>query len=103
MAFILRFVQEYRVGDRDTFMDLEARFAEMERRREDWPTGRRFQPFAGDLPTHTLIWEHEFASLAEAQAAIALIDGDREHADLFSQQAPTIVSARTEIYETLEL
>lgn len=103
MAFVLRFVQEYRVSDRDTFMDLEARFAEMERRREDWPTGRRLQPYAGGLPTHTLIWEHEFASLAEAHDALALIDGDREHADLFRQQAPTIVSARTEIYETLEL
>ena len=51
MAFVLRFVQEYRVADRDTFMDLEARFAEMERRHEDWPIGRRLQPYAGDLPT----------------------------------------------------
>jgi hypothetical protein len=103
MAFVLRFVQEYRVDERDTFMDLEARFAEMERRRDGWPVGRRLRPYAGGLPTHTLIWEHEFPTLADAQAALATIEADREHEDLFRRQAPAIVSARTEIYETLEL
>ncbi|MGE5227834.1 MAG: hypothetical protein ACM3OO_13245 [Planctomycetaceae bacterium] len=103
MAFVLRFVQEYAASERDTFMDLEARFAEMERRREGWPVGRRLQPYAGALPTHTLIWEHGFPSLAAAEEALALIARDPEHAELFRRQAPTITSARTEIYETLEL
>ena len=103
MAYVLRFVQEYAVSERDTFMDLEARFAEMERRRDDWPVGRRLQPYAGALPTHTLIWEHEFATLAAAEDALALIDGDPEHEELFRRQSPTIVSSRTELYETLEL
>jgi len=31
--FVLRFVQEYAVGDREAFMDVEARFAAMERGR----------------------------------------------------------------------
>jgi hypothetical protein len=103
MAFVLRFVQEYAVSERDTFIDLETRFAEMERRRDGWPVGRRLQPYAGGLPTHTLIWEHEFPTLADAAEALALIAADREHEELFRQQAPTITSTRTEIYETLEL
>jgi hypothetical protein len=103
MAFVLRFVQEYAVARRAAFMELEARFAEMERRRDDWPSGRRSQPYAGGLPTNTLIWEHEFPTLAEAEAALARIAGDAEHEELFRVQAPTITSTRTEIYETLEL
>jgi len=103
MPFVVRFVQEYAPAERETFMALEARFAEMERRRPEWPSGRRSQPYAGALPTHTLIWEHEFATLHEAQDALALIGSDPEHEELFRQQAPTITRARTEIYETLEL
>jgi hypothetical protein len=103
MTYVLRFVQEYAVADREAFMALEARFAEMERRRDDWPTGRRLQTYAGAEPTNALIWEASFDSLAEAQDALALIEGDEEHAALFAQQAPFITRARTEILEVLDL
>ena len=103
MAFVLRFVQEYAVAERERFMALEARFAEMERRRDDWPTGRRLEVHAGPDPTNALIWEAEFATLAELNAALERIEADPEHADLFAQQAPCITRARTEIYETLDL
>jgi len=103
MAFIVRFVQEYAVSEREAFMSLERRFAEMERRRSDWPKGRRSQPYAGGTPTHTLVWEHEFPTLAAAEGALALIASDPEHEELFGQQSPFIIHARTEIYETLEL
>ena len=103
MSYVLRFVQEYAVADRDAFMALEARFAEMERRRDDWPTGRRLQTHAGPEPTNALIWEATFDSVAAAHDAIATIDADPEHADLFEQQSPYITRARTEILEVLDL
>ena len=97
MAFILRFVQEYAVAERDGFMELEAAFAEMERRRDGWPKGRRSQPYAGGTPTHTLVWEHEFPSLAAAEEGLALIEGDPEHEELFRRQSRFMTSTRTEI------
>jgi hypothetical protein len=102
MAFILRFVQRYPVADRESFMALEAEFAAMERRRSDWPKGRRYQPYAGREPTHTFIWEREFPTLAEAQEALQRIGSDPEHEELFRRQAPYITRAHTEIFETLE-
>lgn len=102
MAFVLRFVQEYAVGERGRFMELEARFAAMERRRDDWPTGRRSQVHAGGEPTNALIWECVFPTLAELHAALDRIASDPEHDELFAQQAPFIMRARTEILETLD-
>lgn len=103
MAYVLRFVQEYAVGQRERFLELEARFAEMERRRPDWPRGRRLQILAGAEPTNALIWECTFPTLEELHAALARIEADPEHAALFAEQAPLIVRARTEILEVLDL
>lgn len=100
--FVLRFIQDYAIGDHEAFMELEARFAEMERRRPDWPRGRRLQAYAGE-PSNALIWESTFPTLADALAAVEQITADEEHEVLFHQQAPLITRARTEIYETLEL
>ena len=102
-AFVVRFVQEYAVADRDAFMQFEARFAEMERRRDDWPTGRRLRTHAGPEPTNALVWEATFETLERAQHALSLIESDPEHAALFDQQAPSITRMRTEILEVLDL
>jgi hypothetical protein len=103
VASTRRSVQQYPVADREAFMALEAEFAEMERRREDWPSGRRYRPVSGREPVHTLIWEHEFATLVEAHEALARMAGDPGHDDLFRRQAPYITSSCAEIYETLDL
>lgn len=102
MPYILRFVQRYRPMNRAEFMALEARFAEMEKRRDDLPLGRRSQPYAGREPSNTLIWDCEFASLEEAEAALARLSADPEHDDLFGRQVPYMEEAFTEIYEVLE-
>jgi hypothetical protein len=83
-------------------MELEAKFAAMEKRRTDFPKGRRSQPYAGREPSNTLIWECEFPSLAEAQAALAMIPTDREHDELFRQQVRFMTELYTEIDEVLE-
>ena len=102
MPFILRITQRYLVKDRAAFMELEARFAAMEQARSDFPRGRRLQPCIGRQPSNTLIWESEFATMAEAQAAIAKLGSDLTHADLFRQQDAYITDAWMEIDEVLE-
>lgn len=103
MPYILRFVQRYRPADRDAFMDLEAQFYAMEKRRTDWFKGTRRQPFTGREPVSTLIWEAEFSTLADVQQALARIAADAEHERLFQKQVPFITEAFTEIDEVLEL
>lgn len=101
MAFILRFAQEYAVAECERFMALEEEFAAMEERREDWPKGRRYQPYSGREPTHTLIWEHELPTLAEAEETLRRVGTDPEHEELLRKQAPYVMRPHTEIFETL--
>ena len=102
MAYIVRFVQHYHPEQRAAFMEVEAKFAAMEQRRTDWPKGRRSQPFAGREPSHTLIWESEFPSLAEAEGALSKISTDAEHTALFAEQAPYMTTSYAEINEILD-
>ena len=102
MAYTVRFVQRYLPEQRAAFMKVEGKFAAMEQRRNDWPKGRRSQPYAGREPSHTLIWECEFPSLAEAQAALSRISADAEHEALFGEQAPYMTETYTEINEVLD-
>ncbi|MEW6752051.1 MAG: hypothetical protein AB1505_13890 [Candidatus Latescibacterota bacterium] len=101
MAFVLRFVQRYRPADRQTFLELEARSAALEARRSDFPHGRRLQPYAGREPTNTLIWEAAFPALEAVRPALALIESDPEHAELFRQQVPCFLDGYTEIHEAI--
>jgi hypothetical protein len=102
MAYIVRFVQRYLPERRAAFMKVEAKFAAMEQRRNDFPKGRRCQPYAGREPSNTLIWESEFPSLAEAQAALSRISADAEHGALFREQEPYMTESYTEINEVLD-
>ena len=103
MRYVLRFVQRYAPEQRAAFMDLEAKFAALEKRRTDFARGKRSQPYMGREPSNTLIWECEFPSLSEAQAALAKLAGDSEHEALFRQQAPYMRELYTEINEILEM
>ncbi len=103
MSYILRFVQRYRPADRAEFLRLEAKFAAMEKRRPEFPKGRRCQPYAGKEPTNTLIWECTFPTLPAAQEGLAKIESDPEHGELYRQQVPYFLDAYTEIYEVLEM
>ncbi len=101
MPFVLRFVQTYHPRDRVEFMKWEALFAAMEQRRDDLPKGRRSQPVRGQLPTNSLIWECDFETLADAQAAILSFSNDEEHQRLYQGQVAYMTEASTEINEVL--
>ena len=103
MSYVLRFVQRFRPEDREAFMKLEAKFAAMEKRRRNYPKGRRSTPYAGREETNTLIWECEFPTLEAAQKGLAQMAKDPEHEKLYKQQVPYMQEAWTEIYEVLDL
>ena len=103
MAYVLRFVQRFRPADERAFLALEAEFAALERRHDDFPKGRRLRPYAGRESAHTLIWECEFASLQAAQRGLDRLSSSRDHARLLKKQIPYFLETWTEIYEVLEL
>ena len=102
MAFVLRFVQRFRIDSQDAYWDLERRFAELERQTPGLPRGRRMRPIAGREPGHTLVWEAEFPTLADLHAALSALDASPEHAALFQKQSPLMLEGYTEIYELLD-
>ncbi len=103
MHYVLRFVQHFNLSDERTFMALERHFAELERKHQELPKGRRLQPLSGREPRHTLIWECEMPSLAAVNEALATFAASADHDRLFQQQAPTMLDSYTEIYEVLDL
>lgn len=102
MACMLRFVQRFRPSEKAAFLALEARFAALEKRKPEFPKGRRMLPYAGREPGNTLVWECEFASVQAAQQALALLEADPDHAALFRKQSPYMDDVYTEIYELLD-
>jgi hypothetical protein len=103
MAFVLRFVQRFRIADEKQFLELEKRFAELERQHPSLPKGRRMRPLSGRDPGHTLSWESEFDSLPALHQALDALAQSGEHSRLFEQQAPMMLESYTEIYELLDL
>jgi len=103
MAYVLRFVQRYRPENRAKFMEIEAKFAAMERRRAEYPRGRRLEPYTGREPTNTIVCEFTFETLRQAEAALAMISKDPEHDGLLAEQTPFMEDSYTEIYEVLDL
>lgn len=101
MSVTMRLLQRYRITAEREFLALEEEFAKLERRRPDFPKGRRMKPLAAAEPTNTLVWEGEFPTLDDAKRALALFEGDPEHGALIKRQGPLFESVRIEFYENL--
>ena len=101
MSVTMRIIQQFDPAHEADFMGLEKEFAELEKRRPDYPKGRRLQPISSAEPCHTLIWECEFADLEAARAALHLFEGDAEHDALAEKQSPYFRRVRIEFYENL--
>ncbi len=102
MSIIMRIVQQYEPGHEREFMDLEHKFVELEKRRSDFPKGKRMQPVSADEPVNTLIWEHEFPDIDTAFKTLDFFNGDREHDALFQQQVKFIKKVKIEFYKSLD-
>lgn len=101
MTIKMRILQTYAAAHEREFLALEKKFAAMEKRRPTFPQGVRYQPLASGLPTNTLIWECEFATLDAAHAALQLFAGDPQHEALARQQRKYFKDVRIEFLAKL--
>ena len=102
MAYKLRFVQNIDQKSKDSFLELERKFIEFEKDYPKMPKGKRFLPISGTLPTNTLIWECEFATLENLTAQLQAIYNHPIHDELLKAQIPFMKDSYTEIYEVFE-
>src|ERR1035437_6486845 len=100
MGIIMRIIQQFEPGRENDFMALEKKFAEMEKRRPDFPKGKRMQPVSSSEPVNTLIWQCEFPDIETAFMALNFFDGDKEHEVLYRQQVEFMKNIRIEFYKT---
>lgn len=101
MSIRMRILQTYDITREAEFWALEKLFADLERRRPDFPKGRRFKPVAGGPPANSLVWEGDFPSIQAAQAALNFFSGDAEHEALAARQKPLFREIRVEFLEEL--
>ena len=102
MSVTMRITQTFDAPNEAAFMELERKFAELERRRPDYPEGKRMQPISSSLPCNTFIWQCEFPDIQAAHDALNFFHGDDEHETLFAKQGPLIRDVRIEFYQNLE-
>jgi len=102
MAVIMRIIQQFDPSCEKEFMDLEKQFAALEKKRPDFPTGKRLQPISAGEPVNALIWQHEFENIESAYMTLDFFGGDREHEDLFSKQAGYIKQVKIEFFRVLD-
>jgi len=46
MAIVMRIIQQFDPGSENEFMNLEKKFDELEKKRPDFPKGKRMQPIS---------------------------------------------------------
>jgi len=102
MPVTMRILQQFDVRKEKEFLELERRFAALERSRPELPQGRRMKPISGSEPCNTLVWQGEFASLDEARKALDSFAADEIHEELFAKQSEFFKSVKIEFYENLE-
>lgn len=102
MAYMLRFVQEFRADCPEKFLALEQKFMALEHGTAGFPIGRRWLPVLGREPKNTLVWQSEFDSLDEAAAALLFLENNNSHEELLNEQIKYFVRSYAEIYRSLE-
>lgn len=102
MGVILRIIQQFDPAYEREFMALEKQFDALEKRRPDYPKGKRMQPISGGEPAHTLIWQYEFPDMETAYKTLNFFSGDDGHEDLFRQQVAFIKLVKIEFYKSLD-
>jgi len=102
MGIIMRIIQQYDPCHEQEFMTLEKKFDELEKKRHDFPKGKRMQPVSSCEPVNTLIWQYEFPDIATAYKTLDFFNGDKEHEALFQQQVSFMKQVKIEFYKSLD-
>ena len=98
----MRIMQQFDPTKESEFMDLEKKFAELEKKRPDYPKGKRMQPISAAEPCNTLIWQCEFEDMESAYKVLDFFNGDAAHEELFEKQAPFFKQVKIEFYKNLD-
>ncbi len=101
MGIIMRIIQQFEPGRESEFMALEKKFAELEKRRLDFPSGIRMQPISSAFPVNSLIWQCEFPDIETAYKTLDFFNEDKEHEILFREQVGFMKEVKIEFYKTL--
>jgi hypothetical protein len=102
MGVVMRIIQQFDPAHEDDFMELEEKFHELERNRQDYPQGKRMQPISSHEPANTLVWQYEFPDLDAAYKTLTFFSGDMGHEELFRKQVIYIKQVKIEFYKTLD-
>jgi len=102
MGVVMRIIQQFDPAKEGQFMELEQKFADLEKKRPDFPKGKRMQPVSSAEPVNTLIWQSEFPDIETAFMALNFFNGDEAHEALYRQQVELMKSIRIEFYKTLD-
>lgn len=102
MAILMRIIQQFDPAHEKEFMALEKKFDELEKKRPDFPSGRRMQPVSSSFPVNSLIWQCEFPDIAAAYNTLTFFNDDHEHEKLFREQSPLMKDVKIEFYNILE-
>lgn len=102
MSIVMRIIQRFDPARENEFMALERKFDELEKKRPDFPKGKRMQPISAAEPVNSLIWQCEFPDMESAVMALNFFEGDEGHEKLYKQQVEYMNSIRIEFYKTLD-
>jgi hypothetical protein len=102
MSVTMRIIQQFDAPNENAFMELERKFAELEKSRKDFPKGTRLQPISAAEPCNTLIWQCEFPTIEAAHATLAFFNGDAAHEKLLAKQLPFFRQVRIEFLKHLD-
>jgi len=102
MGIIMRIIQKFDAFNEKEFMALEKQFDDLEKKRSDYPHGKRMQPISAGEPVNTLIWQYEFPDIESAYKTLDFFSGDEEHEKLFELQSPLIKQVKIEFYKSLD-
>jgi len=102
MGIVMRILQQFDPESEGEFMSLEKQFDALEKRRPDYPKGRRMQPVSGGEPANTLVWQYEFPDIETAYKTLNFFNGDEGHDELFRQQVKFMRQVKIEFYKTLD-
>jgi hypothetical protein len=102
MGIVMRIIQQFDPSHEQEFMALEQKFDELEKKRSDYPKGKRMQPISASEPVNTLIWQYEFPDIETAYKTLDFFSGDEGHEMLFRQQVEFMKMVKIEFYKTLD-
>lgn len=102
MAILMRIIQQFDPASEEEFMALEKKFDELEKRKKDFPSGKRMQPVSSGIPVNSLVWQCEFPDMETAYKTLSFFNDDKEHDVLFREQVRYMKEVRIEFYKTLD-